>query len=444
MITATYSPDDNKLRLYSTSRLDAETYARVRNAGFIYAPKQGLFVAPMWTPAREDLLLELCGEIGDEDTSLVDRAEQRAERFEDYSERRSDDADRAHKAVSSIVEHIPFGQPILVGHHSERRARKDVERIDNGMRRAVKMWETSQYWKFRAEGALLHAKYKELPAVRARRIKKIEAEKRKRERSIQEAQNSLTQWNDPNHELTLEWAKHITSVGYVSACFPLEKYPRELPTSQYEGQMSIWSALDDGVINEVQAKEICVRVHERTIAWSQRWVDHYENRLTYERAMLAESGGLAADKFDLQVGGYVQVTRDWLLILRVNRKDGQIVSVSTDCPYVSVKPVEKIQDYRPPTGPIVKADCPLLNYRSPGDVITIENRYGGTPHVIPQVIMTKAEYMRVGTDYRGTRKAIDGSHKVRVVMKVGQWVAVFLSDSKVHPIPAPKDNPATI
>ena len=64
--TATYSPEDNKLRLYSSTRLDRELYARVRGAGFIYAPKQELFVAPMWTHEREDLLIELCGEIDDE------------------------------------------------------------------------------------------------------------------------------------------------------------------------------------------------------------------------------------------------------------------------------------------------------------------------------------------------------------------------------------------
>lgn len=69
--TATYSPEDNKLRLYSTTRLDRETYARVKAVGFIWAPKQDLFVAPMWTPIREDLLIELVGEIDDEDRSLV-------------------------------------------------------------------------------------------------------------------------------------------------------------------------------------------------------------------------------------------------------------------------------------------------------------------------------------------------------------------------------------
>jgi len=66
-LTATYSPEDNKLRLYSSSRLDSATYERVKATGFKWAPRQELFVAPMWTPVREDLLMELCGEIGDEE-----------------------------------------------------------------------------------------------------------------------------------------------------------------------------------------------------------------------------------------------------------------------------------------------------------------------------------------------------------------------------------------
>ena len=59
-LSATYDPGDNKLRLRSLDRLDEETYARVRAAGFIFAPKQDLFVAPSWTPELEDLLLGLC------------------------------------------------------------------------------------------------------------------------------------------------------------------------------------------------------------------------------------------------------------------------------------------------------------------------------------------------------------------------------------------------
>ena len=36
--SATYSPEDNKLRLYPACRLDADEYAKVKAAGFIWAP----------------------------------------------------------------------------------------------------------------------------------------------------------------------------------------------------------------------------------------------------------------------------------------------------------------------------------------------------------------------------------------------------------------------
>src|SRR3990167_4025364 len=176
--TATYSPEDDKLRLYASSRLDAETYVRVKAVGFRWAPKQELFFV-VWTPKAEDLALELAGEIDDEDKSLVERAEERAERFEDYSDNRAEDSKRAHAAVSAIADGIPLGQPILVGHHSERHARRDAKKIENGMRKAVDCWKQAQYWKDRAAGALAHAKYKERPDVRARRIKTLEAELRR-------------------------------------------------------------------------------------------------------------------------------------------------------------------------------------------------------------------------------------------------------------------------
>ncbi len=54
----------------------------MHDAGFRWAPKQALFVAPAWTPGREDVLLSLAGEIEDEDSTLAERQEARAERFE--------------------------------------------------------------------------------------------------------------------------------------------------------------------------------------------------------------------------------------------------------------------------------------------------------------------------------------------------------------------------
>ncbi len=321
MHTATYSPDDNKLRLYPACRLDAETYARMKAAGFKWAPKQEVFVAPMWTPTREDLLIELAGEIGDEDTSLTDRAEERSDRFENYRDRRADDANSAHKAVKAITEHIPLGQPILVGHHSERHARRDVERIRAGMSRAVKMWETSQYWEDRAASAIRHAKYKERPDVRARRIKTIESDKRKREKAMKEAETFIALWQ--SDKLDLAMAKYIANRDHISKEFPLAEYPRPEGASTYEGMMSLWSALEDGIIDHTQAREIAVRVHTRTIKWSQRWIAHYDNRLSYERVMLAEIGGTVADRKKPEAGGgcvcWASPHGGWSFIRKVNK-----------------------------------------------------------------------------------------------------------------------------
>ncbi|EFA4225816.1 DUF3560 domain-containing protein [Escherichia coli O11:H15] len=194
MYRATYSPDDNKLRLYAASRLDPETYKKVHDAGFRWAPKQALFVAPAWTPGREDVLLSLAGEIEDEDSTLAERQEARADRFTGYSGKRASESAQALDEVERLAAMIPPGQPILVGHHSERRARRDAQRIENGMKRAVMFFERAEYWEERARSALLHAKYKERPDVRWRRIKKIEADLRKSEKNIAQSQKYLTMW----------------------------------------------------------------------------------------------------------------------------------------------------------------------------------------------------------------------------------------------------------
>ncbi len=233
MYRATYSPDDNKLRLYAVSRLDPETYKKVHDAGFRWAPKQALFVAPAWTPGREDVLLSLAGEIEDEDSTLAERQEARAERFTGYSGKRASESAQALDEVERLAAMIPPGQPILVGHHSERRARRDAQRIENGMKRAVMLFERAEYWEERARSALLHAKYKERPDVRWRRIKKIEADLRKAEKTIAQSRKYLTMWRAES--LDLNMAKLISSHDHISACFPLDTYPRPAEKASMKG-----------------------------------------------------------------------------------------------------------------------------------------------------------------------------------------------------------------
>lgn len=424
---ATYSPEDNKLRFYPDSRLSTADYTRARGAGFKWAPKQELFVAPMWTPEREDLLLEWCGEIEDEDKSLVGRAEERAERFEDYSDSRRIESDQAHAAVESICEHIPLGQPILVGHHSERRARKDAERIENEMRKAVKLWETSKYWQERARGAIRHAKYKELPDVRARRIKGIEADKRKVERTKTGHEAGLRFWRgemktkagNPFEISEANLDRIVQALGgiignTVGVYLPKKEGDTHDTPSAYSCLSNSYPSLYvPRTVAEVQ--QHALKVFERGIERCNRWLAHYDNRLSYERAMLAEEGGIVADRFALGVGGQVLRRGKWHIVTKLNGgTNGRPQSVSVVGHWAGTIPVEEIEDYKAPAaGDFEKTKAatstpPLCNY--PGEGFAT---------------MTQSEWDNAPKDYKtiGRRSWISATdticrHRVRVCLGV--------------------------
>jgi len=65
-----------------------------------------------------------------------ERLQAKAERRESWADSASRESNRRFDAARAIADNIPLGQPILVGHHSERHARRDAERIDSNMRRA--------------------------------------------------------------------------------------------------------------------------------------------------------------------------------------------------------------------------------------------------------------------------------------------------------------------
>lgn len=57
------------------------------------------------------------------------------------------------KAASQIASLIPFGQPILVGHHSEKRHRRDAQRIHDGFSKGFELARKADYYAQRAAAA---------------------------------------------------------------------------------------------------------------------------------------------------------------------------------------------------------------------------------------------------------------------------------------------------
>ena len=70
----------------------------------------------------------------------------RRDRFAARSKKANNDSDTAYKASRSAVEHIPFGQPILVGHHSERGHRNAIAKAHRAMDKSVELSQKSRHY----------------------------------------------------------------------------------------------------------------------------------------------------------------------------------------------------------------------------------------------------------------------------------------------------------
>lgn len=112
-----------------------------------------------------------------------DRREARAERLDEWAAKREAKSLQAANAADRIADAIPFGQPILIGHHSEAAHRRDIERMHSGMDKAVEHERKAESMSARADGIrsqLANAIYSDdadaIPALEAR-IAKLEAER---------------------------------------------------------------------------------------------------------------------------------------------------------------------------------------------------------------------------------------------------------------------------
>jgi hypothetical protein len=91
-----------------------------------------------------------------------ERRAARAERLREWATKREARAEQAAASVDALASLIPFGQPILRGHHSQGRAERDRDRIVNGTRRVVEHSTKAREFTNRAaniEAAAEHAIY---------------------------------------------------------------------------------------------------------------------------------------------------------------------------------------------------------------------------------------------------------------------------------------------
>lgn len=81
-----------------------------------------------------------------------ERLERKVERRREWADKAAARSDARFASVRRLADSIPLGQPILVGHHSERRARKDADRIHTGMGKAVELAKLADSHEAKATG----------------------------------------------------------------------------------------------------------------------------------------------------------------------------------------------------------------------------------------------------------------------------------------------------
>ena len=213
-----FDPDSRITWLDISTRLPKDQYDELtRQFRWRYSRYREQFYCNHVVPQYPSWLTVVdCGE--------VHYAEERPDRLAARASKASAKATSAWDREHKIGDMIPFGQPILVGHHSEGRARRDASKIQSLATTAVHEMDKADHLQQKAEGSKAYQEYVHNPSVIARRIQRLEEEIRRshnpeftalREKELESAKAELEGLGGiPFDKLDLKKGDRIYARGY--------------------------------------------------------------------------------------------------------------------------------------------------------------------------------------------------------------------------------------
>lgn len=135
-----------------------------------------------------DFIGKLKEALGEEDSprpTTRERREARAEKRREWAGSRAQKAEATSEAARESVAGIPMGQPILAGHHSQRRHERDIERSNSKTRQSIEHADAAKRHAEAAdtiEGQLERSVFDDDPDAIERLTERIEAGEAKRAR----------------------------------------------------------------------------------------------------------------------------------------------------------------------------------------------------------------------------------------------------------------------
>jgi hypothetical protein len=223
-----------------------------RNIGAWYLPQSRDKLAKTWKINAAKSALESAGftvtveidetvrrDFADAETERYERAEDRADRMAGYADNAEARSDAAYQRAHQIADGIPMGQPILVGHHSERRHRRDLDRIDRGMRTSITESRKAEHFAGRAETAAQYQERRESVPTTLRRIKKLEAEQRQAQRRL----DGTDRFYDYGNPASGSYRERLL-ILVADRAEQLAYWREHVRKAQEEAGVKIWAAAD--------------------------------------------------------------------------------------------------------------------------------------------------------------------------------------------------------
>jgi hypothetical protein len=191
-VTATVSLDDGWVRVYLTDRLERAEFDALQAAlGLTWKRAEACLAGP-WSPQIEDTLRDTYGVIIEEDNvDLRQVAADRAAHYAAWADSAAERFETESAAERAILDRIPMGQPVQVGHHSEGRHRRDLARADGHARRAYDEMQRRDHWAGRADNTVAHAERRYTAEQLTARIGLLEVARRRHGRREAEHRERL-------------------------------------------------------------------------------------------------------------------------------------------------------------------------------------------------------------------------------------------------------------
>lgn len=199
----------------------------------------------------------------------IEKSEIRVERFNNLSKKFSEQSTNKVSEAINMLSVIPSGQPILVGHHSEKHHRNLIDKSDNKMRAGIELNKKSEYYSERAKSSKNYgdtSKFENVQYVTER---------------LKDNQKSLELFNNKfspeqikiNAELNFKYNDYIDKINFFS---------KKLKELTEQGKVFNKESLKDKKFVKVRGNwELIVKLNKTTVAVQTpySWTD----KIPYEK-----------------------------------------------------------------------------------------------------------------------------------------------------------------